>query len=505
MLNKCIIFDKNQLQMRFSFNKDYFWFALLFILLLPLLSLNVKDSHDWGGDFAQYIHQAKNLVEGISQDETGYVFNEDCFIGPTAYPVGFPILLSPVYFFFGNSIYAFTFFLSVLLVLLGLLLFAFFRNYFSPLAAFSLCLIFLYNPWVLFFKGEVMAEIPFSLVLFLAVYLHLFKPFKNNLFHIILLGLLCGFLISIRSIGFSFVLALVLEAGLVVLRDKNSIAFLRKMLVPALSVLTYFLISKVLFPAQDALLPYPKLLDTSAFTELFLNNISYQLEVLQDFFFTHNLEEWRFTTIITSSFLFVFFLLGLIKQCFEKIDFILLFLFVYLFVIFLFSYSGQAGFRFLFPIAPFILYFSVLGLKDLSLLTNNRKKILVLFALCVFSLQYKNAIMKIIDAKNSLIKGPQEEASIFAFEYIKESLPDNALIVFRKPRVLALYTDRKSFGNSPKASAEGLHQQFKEIAATHILVHQKISDVAIKTYLEKHDTLWAKVWNNEQFDLYKKK
>ena len=70
--------------------------TVLLLFLIPLFFINIKSSHDWGDDFAQYIHQAKNISEGISQNNTGYVFNSDVFLGPNAYPTGFPLLLAPI-------------------------------------------------------------------------------------------------------------------------------------------------------------------------------------------------------------------------------------------------------------------------------------------------------------------------------------------------------------------------------------------------------------------------
>ena len=85
-------------------SKLYPYFIVL-MLSIPLLFINVKDSHDWGDDFAGYIHQAKNIVEGNSQFQTGYIINvEGPVLGPPTYPIGFPLLLSPVYYFFGNNI-----------------------------------------------------------------------------------------------------------------------------------------------------------------------------------------------------------------------------------------------------------------------------------------------------------------------------------------------------------------------------------------------------------------
>ena len=98
------------------------------ILFLPLLFLGTRTSHDWGDDFAQYIHQAANIVKGIPQSETGFIYSQQNYIGPQAYPVGFPLLLAPVYALAGNNITAFTTFISLMYIILGLLMVIFYRK-----------------------------------------------------------------------------------------------------------------------------------------------------------------------------------------------------------------------------------------------------------------------------------------------------------------------------------------------------------------------------------------
>ena len=97
------------------------------IVFLPLLFINVRNSSDWGDDFAQYIHQAGNIVKGIPQSETGFIYSQENYIGPQAYPVGFPLLLAPAYAVAGNNMLAFTTFISLIYIVLGLLLVFFYR------------------------------------------------------------------------------------------------------------------------------------------------------------------------------------------------------------------------------------------------------------------------------------------------------------------------------------------------------------------------------------------
>ena len=58
------------------FKKDKWYFAALFILLLPLFYINVKSTHDWGDDFAQYINEAKNIGEHKNITNTHHIFIE---------------------------------------------------------------------------------------------------------------------------------------------------------------------------------------------------------------------------------------------------------------------------------------------------------------------------------------------------------------------------------------------------------------------------------------------
>ena len=93
------------------------------IMLIPLFFINVRSSHDWGGDFAMYILQTKNITEAVPQSELPYIYNPDnAVLCPPAYPIGFPLLLSPVYAITGNSIVAFSLWITTFLFGIGMLI-----------------------------------------------------------------------------------------------------------------------------------------------------------------------------------------------------------------------------------------------------------------------------------------------------------------------------------------------------------------------------------------------
>ena len=77
--------------------------ATLCAFLIAVFYLTtIREGHDWGDDFSQYIRHAQNIARGEPYAETGYIYNpQNPDIGPRLYPPGFPVLLTPVVAAFG--------------------------------------------------------------------------------------------------------------------------------------------------------------------------------------------------------------------------------------------------------------------------------------------------------------------------------------------------------------------------------------------------------------------
>jgi len=242
---------------RFS-PKDFFLkprtiLSIAIILFLPLLFLGTNTSHDWGDDFAQYIHQSKNIVQGISQSETGYVYNQLNYIGPQAYPIGFPLLLAPVYALAGNNILAHITYISIIYIILGLLLIAFFKHYFSWISALVLAILFLYNPQMIIFKREVMSDIPFTALLVLCFILY--NKYKSgNWKQHGLLAFIIGFMLIVRPAGVVFVAAIIMEQLVSLFRKQitSNDFIIRSSVFTIVPVFFYFLVNSVLFAVPSA-------------------------------------------------------------------------------------------------------------------------------------------------------------------------------------------------------------------------------------------------------------
>jgi len=75
--------------------------VVLLLLLAGIAGVHVAvlcPGHNWGDDFAMYVLHARNLVEGRAYGDTGYVYNpHDPVVGPPTYPPVTAALLAPVY------------------------------------------------------------------------------------------------------------------------------------------------------------------------------------------------------------------------------------------------------------------------------------------------------------------------------------------------------------------------------------------------------------------------
>ena len=190
--------------------------GILLILMLgaglsPLFFINMGNSFGWGDDFAQYIHQSVNMLTGQSQMETRYVYNPAfAMLGPPAYPPGFPLLLVPVSFLSSAYPVDYVAYMSLWAVAFACLSFGFLNHYFSNFSAFLLMLVLIYNPGMLFFKREVMADLPFA-VFFLSVIIAGNAPQSRT--RIVMVGLLAGCAMLLKAQGWIFPLVFIISEG----------------------------------------------------------------------------------------------------------------------------------------------------------------------------------------------------------------------------------------------------------------------------------------------------
>ena len=177
------------------------------VCLLPLLFLNIKSSHDWGDDFAQYLLEAKNISGGDPINKSGFVENANYILGPNCYPPGLPLIIALT----SSDISWLNILMSFFLLCIGYFSFLLLNKWFHFSPALILSLVIVYNPLCLSFKNEVLSDLPFAALVMLFFVLYLSDIKKKWM--LILCGLVLAYAVNTRYVGWILFLALLAEIG----------------------------------------------------------------------------------------------------------------------------------------------------------------------------------------------------------------------------------------------------------------------------------------------------
>lgn len=477
--------------------------AIIAVLLVPLFFINITGQHDWGGDFAHFIQQAKNLAEGKTQGDTYYILNPHYpTLAPPAYPVGFPIILMPVYVWVGVSIAAFQLHISALLWAAMLLIFYFFRQFVSMGWATVAVLIVAYNPWVLLFKGEILSDIPFLLLTMLA--LILYQKRKNSLKSAAYIGLTLGSAMLVRNLALVLLAAMLMDQMINILKnntDRKSWLIFNFVLMST-GVAVYLLWSKWLLPVpKDTVEFWASLYAEQNLGQTLLSNASYYVDVFQGFF--HNIHNsWDFAAQITKALLLAFGLIGIVSKMKIRPDFHEIFMWMYLATILFFPNKTQ-GFRYLLPLLPIAMLFIIYGLKSLKKSGKYRQWILPGFMIVTLAFQSLNGLHW-LKWQNEMMEGPERPHAQQVFEFIRNHVPTDAVVVFTKPRVLGLYAQRHSWANNPQVDYPHIKTELSELGWHYLLVCEHLENQPLGQFIAENRDVITLVFDNGVFQLYQK-
>ncbi len=479
---------------------------LLLLMAIPLFFINIRNNHDWGGDFAMYLAQAQNIASGQPSHQSLYIFNESAPVyGPPSYPPGFPLLLSPVVGVFGLNFEMLMRFQSFWLALLGFLSFLFFRRHSSQWPALLLSLIIMYHPWSLNFKSEIMSDIPFAVMMLASIML--IQQKKRSSFSMIAAGFLMGFAMITRSIGFVLPLAL---AGAVLIDIKNTrIKNLKiKKYRPeiqafAACMLTFTLFNFIIFPAPSSSSSSYLLFSGETFTfKGIMTGLSHYSYTLHRHFWLLPGDEALTLNVILSSLFILALILGIILKIKKKTEFSDIVFLLYLGVIIFYPYR-HGGFRFLLPLFPFLMAYFFYGLTAINGLISLKKHIINVIILLVFLISCKPGISKIIERQDKIFEGPQKDSAKEAFAYIRNNTKENEPISFIRPRVLALFTNRTAMGTKYQDSEKELLEQYKKHQIKYILINKKMFDQNVRHVIDSGKARQQLIFQNDDFEFYK--
>lgn len=458
-----------------------FEYLVLTALLVPLFWLNLNGTHDWGGDFAQYIAQSMDLSGG----ESNYLYNPDYpQLAPPTYPVGFPLLLKPISSIWGNNMWAFQYFMTALLLSMGLLTYRFLRNSFTWSESGLAVLLFLYNPVTIRFKDEILSDIPFALLSLAALLAYLrWKSQPRPL----LLGSLVVLLVASvlhRNIGFVFLLAMLLDMG------KSN--WRRSGVLMGGTVLLYLLFDRVFFPAATELNQhFLGLFLSSGFRETLNTTSEYYITIYQNFFTPEGVE-LDFFPLMTRAFAIAFFFVGLLWRLMDHPGVLEWSTIGYVLVVLLFPNTTQ-GFRYLLPLFPLVLYYILTGFRAIRLPKPVNPHRAALIALLLAGFPYQNYLKHALRADENHL-GPQSPAAQQLFHFVRKNTPEDAVFAFSKPRVLGLYANRPSIAQHPE---KNWSTEFD-----YLVLAPELPDPASELYVQVHREDLVLVFENARFQVY---
>ena len=484
--------------------KNLKWIVLLTVLCIPLLWLGVKDSHDWGDDFASYLHQAQNICEGKPQSEIGYLYNPHyAILGPRAYTVGFPLLLSPIYALFGHNIYVYLLVMSVILIVFLLMMFAFLSLRMKPFYAFLFCMMIAYNPGTLYLKCEIMCDI--SIAFFLLLTIFFYERWKNvtPIYYSILLALMNGFLLSIKGTGIVITAGLFISLFFTLIkegRNLNRVLLKNTLIMIVGGLLFYSLLNEIIFPTpRGGISHFSSLTIGEDYLDLFKINLDNYLTQF-NLFFTPEVNEWKAIPKLTASVMLSFTICGFLLKVKKKTELADIVFVLYILLILFYPY--QAGIRFIFPLLSFACYYIYLTAQQLSVNFKHKQLIAVSITI-VMLLQYKTILEKIIETKGMVQDGPQRVAAQEAFQFIQNNTAKSAVFDFRRPRALALYTNRKACTSFPWDTPQQVLQNIDSLQVNYCMINKGDRNPALDSLIQIKPELFKEVWNNEVFFIYK--
>jgi hypothetical protein len=144
----------------------------------------------------------------------------------------------------------------------------------------------------------------------------------------------------------------------------------------------------------------------------------------------------------------VFFFIGLMTRFKTELLFVL---YVALYLLVIWTWPEWQGYRFIFPMLPFFIYFALQGIRvTLSKIGESQKNILkkgfyaYLLLIAIF-FAYNSGTNAYVNLRaDREINGPFDPLSIETFDFIQNETSPDSVIVFFKPRAMRLMSDRNA-------------------------------------------------------------
>lgn len=467
------------------------WRMAIVVVSTIFFLLTIKQGHNWGGDFALYIAHAINIATGHSYHDTGYLYNPYSYwYGPETYPPVFPLLLSVVYKIAGLDLSA----MRVLVVICFTVILVAFNHYCESRIEnkkLIIAIIFMvaFSPYFWDIKNSVVSDLPYTMFLYAALITSdklddVGLNNKDKLKLASLFGFLNYLAYGTRSVGLIIVIAFSLNQ---VIKNRS----FPLTLVVAISIFFILFVSQNIFlhsdaSYMDAVIDNEKEVLQNNF-ELYVGKIK---RIIQSLFNNTTVNtiayikvmKWYWqegsnsiiggvATIVTV----VLSIYGYIYVLKRKISTGEIYFFIN--VILLIIVPFFQGFRYLIPIFPLYALYTFKSFdEDASIIGRKYRQPLALTLFVLIAVIYLVSYTQKDYAAYTY--GPEKKETVQLFDYIKNETPKNSVVIFQKPRLMALFGERKSttyfYNDCDEFETEGFLNFIKRKKITHLVVSNNI-------------------------------
>lgn len=451
-------------------------FLVLLVCYFAYALTTITPEHPWGDDWAQYLLHARNLIQGHPYADIGYLFNPDFpNVGPPSYPPGLPLLLAAPLAAFGLNIFALKSVCFLVLVLGLLVAFRLFRAHIGPTQAAIAVILFALHPLCWSLTQWISSEAPYIALSLLTLWLASSKslplaPGVPALAAGVLIGLSLYGTVICRSIGVALLPALLLFGWS---RRQPVHWFIGLIVTFSLLVLlqTRFFVTPPTY-SNELRIPTPS---------LFVSNvISYTRELSALFPLPAGLSKFSGPAIVALAMLGAHSIrivpaLGTIglRMAVSRVPIVTWYLCFYTLALLLVPIEPSA--RYILPILPIVIFMSVAKVS-LLIPASDRRNWYILALIAAPSAYYVQLNLR--PAEHDSSATCSECAQMF--DFVRSNTAPSEVIVFSKPRAMALYTERRSWRASDHYTADQLKERLHAVGATVVVLGRSDSDFARK-------------------------
>ena len=487
----------------------------LLAAVAAVLAANLHPGHSWNGDFAQYLMHAQNIVRGQPYAEMPYVRNPvNNNPGPPAYPPGFPLLLAPIYAVFGPTILP----MKILIIatfVTGLGLTAhLLRGELPDSYTLALVVVLGFNPYLVKFTASVVSDLPFVLFVVLSLFLWRRSRTESILSRkrglAVLVGLCIYFTVLIRSLG------IVLPASILIYElldqrrlSKTALIGLGTVAV-AIGIQTVVSVLSAGATASTGVSYYRDIVQQSL-----LNRISMLASTA-----THSLYAyaeflgkilWEADPVPLPSLLgptlkiiggitVLLSVGGWIHHVLSRLS--LFDVFTALYIAALLPWGFHVD-RYLIPVLPFCVFYIIYSLYNVHRGLQSKHPVFLIFSAGLLLTVYAWRLGHYPGTESET--GALAPAAEHTYRYLQKHTASDDLVVFGKPRFVALKTGRRSVRWFEGSSQDKILTYFMKADVAYVLVGPPGANRGdtIVTLVEDHPARFAPTYQNAHFTLYR--